>query len=147
MFRNLLGIIESRLLSFSYMGEGLSDSGIKMFLCLIPSTCFQWLSKASGEDATLRAAIDLKQRVRNSLDKFDRINIIYEEPSSSKRSVNSQNTTSREDDSDLVSKPQVTHPEWKIDSHSQVSTFDAELDPTTSHAQIAKLRKRVSDAR
>ena len=95
----------------------------------------------------MRAAIDLKQRVRNSLDKFDRIKIIYKEPSSSKRSADSQSTDSREADSVPVSKPQVTHPEWTIDSHSQVSIFDAELDPTTPRAQIARLRKRVSDTR
>ncbi len=97
----------------------------------------QWLSKGGGEDASLREAIDLKQKVQLILNKFERISIIYKE--SLKRSEKSvpEVTTTAED------KPQVTNPEWEIQPPSNVSAFELELDPTTPQAQIAKIRKQL----
>lgn len=108
-----------------------------MMVCL----SLQWISKAPGEENALRNAINLKHRVRISLDKFDRLKIIYK----TKREDLKAERCSGETEGAAVSKPQLIHPpEWTIHSQSHVSMFDAELDPTTPQAQIAKLQKKVS---
>ena len=97
------------------------------------------MSKGGSEDKPLRDAIDLKHKVQVTLDKFERIEIIYKEPAPAKEETGQGG----EDVKVTVDKVTVTNPEWEIQSHSNVSTFDMELDPTTPQAQIAKLKKKL----
>ena len=96
------------------------------------------MSKGGGEDTSLREAIDLKHKVQVTLDKFERISIIFKElPLKKEEDTEPEAADVRDDEA------QITNPEWEIQPPSSISTFDLELDPTTPQAQIAKLKMNL----
>ncbi len=106
-----------------------------MYVCV----CDQWMSKA-GEEASVLAAIDLKSSIRSALSKYDRLNISthHIEPKSATPPLQDNRAAKG-------SAPVATGTQWKFGSDikgQDVLDPNAELDPTTAHAQLAKLKRK-----
>ena len=103
------------------------------------------MTKSGGEEDNLRKAIDFKNKVMATLNKFQRLRVIYTNPPASKKP--------REDNpvEQLPDKPKprhhVTPDEWQFGgSHSSIPHSDVEQDPTTPEAQLVRLKTKL-DAR
>lgn len=94
----------------------------------------------AGEGESVRAAIDLKDKVRRTLYKYKKLNIVFRDPE--KLSVPSAVEPVQVSTAKTVT---VTDSEWKFrtDVPESVTIADLELDPTTPQAQLAILRKKL----
>ena len=97
----------------------------------------QWLTKA-GEEEQLRNVIDLKRKVKATLEKFSRLNLLYTDP-----------PQVSEDSQEEVVKGKETinksHAEWTFGfDTSSTLPADIECDPTTPEAQLAQLKRTIS---
>lgn len=98
----------------------------------------QWMTKA-GEGESVRAAIDLKNKVHNTLAKYKRLHIAFRKPSPELPVVEDAEPAPVQ-----VLPSVVTESQWKFETHipESVSVSDLELDPTTPQAQLAVLKKK-----
>ena len=98
------------------------------------------MSKA-GEEASVRAAIDLKSHIHSALAKYNKLKITsaHDTCEPAKPVMPPQ-----QDAAASGSAPVVTDLEWKFGSDIQEQGLEAELelDPTTPHAQFAKLKQK-----
>lgn len=85
----------------------------------------------------MRAAIDLKSRIHAALAKYNKLNITFTQPPHETQSTKPIPQVVKTD------FPPVTDLEWNIGSGDQESEskVEMELDPTTPHAQLARLKK------
>ena len=96
----------------------------------------------AGEEESLRAAIDLKNKLLSAHEKYCRLDITLMESSSPERINRDEEEEGME--SGTVRQPKVTSTQWRITDHSSTTQkVELELDPTTPQAQIAMLRKKV----
>ena len=98
----------------------------------------------AGEDESLRAAIDLKNKLLSAHEKYCRLDITLMESSSPKRSKREEEEGVESGTTETVRQPKITSTQWRITDHSSTTQkVELELDPTTPQAQIAMLRKKV----
>jgi hypothetical protein len=124
------------------------DKTLYMYVMYISYACIhQWMTKVGGEEDNLRKAIDFKNKVMATLNKFQRLKVIYTNPPSSSSSL--KKNLGEDGYDELAGKakkprPQATAPEWQFgDSYSSVHHSDMEQDPTTPEAQLARLKRRL----
>ena len=101
------------------------------------------MTKVGGEEENLRKAIDFKNKVMATLNKFRRLKVIYTNPPPSSSSLKKPGY---EEQAGKAKKPrpQATAPEWQFgDSYSSVPHSDIEQDPTTPEAQLARLKRKL----
>ena len=116
-----------------------------LFLLLFPSIpplSPQWMTKSGGEEENLRKAIDFKNKIMSTLNKFQRLKVIYTNPPSSKQ------PSEDNQEEQLADKPrprqQLTADEWQFgSSHFSIPHSDIEQDPTTPEAQLARLKRKM----
>ena len=87
----------------------------------------------------MRAAIDMKCSVNTVLTKYNKLNITFTQPLHS-----TEQTTPIPPVKSGSSYTPITEQEWKFGSdtlHKLESRVEVELDPTTPHAQLVKLKK------
>jgi len=93
----------------------------------------------AGEEASICAAIDLKSVIHSALAKYNRLNITSSaNPSHETKTA----TPSHEDKPAASTLPKVTDSKWKFGGDVQTEASWEEMDPTTAHAQFAKLRRK-----
>ena len=98
----------------------------------------------AGEDESLRAAIDLKNKLLSAHEKYCRLDITLMESSSPERSKREEEEGMESGTTETVRQPKITSTQWRITDHSSTTQkVELELDPTTPQAQIAMLRKKV----
>ena len=108
----------------------------------------QWMTKVGGEEENLRKAIDFKNKVMATLNKFQRLKVIYTNPlpSSSLKKKPGEDGYEEEAGKAKKPRPQATAAEWQFGgSYSSVPHSDMEQDPTTPEAQLAKLKRKLDD--
>ena len=95
-----------------------------------------------GEERCVREAIDLKGKINTILSKYQKLHIMYKNPSPDRKQLGSDS----EEMQDTVTSSQPTSTEWEFGSEipESVTGVDVELDPTTPHAQIAHLKKKLA---
>ena len=106
---------------------------------------YQWMTKVGGEEENLRKAIDFKNKVMATLNKFQRLKVIYTNPSPS-ASLKKPGEDGSEDLAGTAKRPRpkATASEWQFgNSYSSVPHFDIEQDPTTPEAQLARLKRKL----
>ena len=105
------------------------------------------MTKVGGEEENLRKAIDFKNKVMATLNKFQRLKVIYTNPPPSSSSLKKKpGEDGYEEQAGKAKKPrpQATAPEWQFgDSYSSVPHSDMEQDPTTPEAQLARLKRKM----
>lgn len=102
------------------------------------------MTKAGGEEENLRKAIDFKNKIMITLNKFQRLKVVYTIPPSPKR-PHQDNTVEQPAKPIPKSVSHSTPAEWQFGcSYSSVSNSDMELDPTTPEAQLARLKMKLS---
>ena len=96
----------------------------------------------AGEEASVRAAIDLKSVIHSALAKYNRLNIT----DSTHHSYKTRDATPPYQDKLAASMlPKVTDSKWKFGGDVQTEASREEMDPTTAHAQFAKLRQKKQE--
>ena len=100
------------------------------------------MSKA-GEGDSVRAAIDLKDKINTTLAKYSRLNIIFRDPDAEETPAMEE---SHQQDSNALAAKTETETEWKFgtDVPESITVADLELDPTTPQAQLAVLKKKLA---
>ena len=99
------------------------------------------MAKAGGEEENLRKAIDFKNKIMTTLDKFQRLKVIYTHPPSAERP---SQDNSEEKMAKPRTRPRATPAEWQFGgSYSSIPHSDMEQDPTTPEAQLARLKKNL----
>lgn len=95
----------------------------------------------AGEEPSVRAAIDMKSLIHTALAKYNKLSISSTQPL---RETEPATPTISRVKADSSTIPLITDLEWKFGSDIQESrsTTELELDPTTPHAQLARLKKR-----
>lgn len=98
----------------------------------------------AGEVESVRSAIDMKNKVKSALAKYNKLNIVFKDPLPEEKPANRDTETGK--DSHRVSAACVTESEWKFgtDVPASVPVADLELDPTTPQAQLAILKKKIA---
>ena len=117
-----------------------------IILYLALAYIYQWMTKVGGEEDNLRKAIDFKNKVMATLNKFQRLKVIYTNPPSSSSLKKKPGEDGYEEQMGKAKKPrpQATAPEWQFgDSYSSVPHSDMEQDPTTPEAQLARLKRKL----
>lgn len=95
------------------------------------------MSKA-GERECVFAAIDLKHQIKKSLEKYSRLSIVFKDPLPEKQ----PHVPAKQE---VPHASAVTDTEWKFGTEvpESVPVADMELDPTTPHAQLAILKRKL----
>ena len=102
------------------------------------------MTKVGGEDENLRKAIDFKNKIMTTLNKFQRLKVIYTNPPPPKKLCH-DNTEDQIPNSKPKFRPRSTPAEWQFgDSYSSIPHSDIEQDPTTPEAQLARLKKKIN---
>ncbi len=91
----------------------------------------------AGEQDNVLEAIDLKARISAVLAKYNKLDIIFKNRPPDKKELSGSHAEIK----GRVPVPTVTDPEWRFGGSISESN-DAELDPTTLQAQLAKLKKK-----
>lgn len=100
------------------------------------------MTKAGGEEENLRKAIDFKNKVMATLNKFQRLKVIYTNPPTA--SKNPYHDESEKQPTEPRPKPCATASEWQFgNSYSSIPHSDIEQDPTTPEAQLARLKRKL----